>query len=115
MKLDRFHTSKLLAVAVAALIPIGAAQATDLYDSLKTLGVSPDRDSRNARAQAELRDTSPAQNRGAQGPYYRSDMEADRPATSDQSGTTYGQPQYTPQPQYAPQQESIPTSNERSP
>lgn len=117
MKLDRFQRSKLIAVALAALIPVGAVHATDIYDSLKTLGIHSDKDSRNARARAQLRDTSvpsstwsgeDAASRGAQGPY-RSDMDADRPAVSSEPPTyNQQQPQVTPTP-------SIPTINERSP
>lgn len=124
MKLDRSQRSKLFAVALAALIPAGAAYATDIYDSLKTLGIQPDRDSRNARARAQVRDTSApsstwnsedAANRGAQGPY-RSDMDTDRPAVSSEPPTyNQPQPQFTPTPSYNTPAPSIPTINERSP
>lgn len=109
MKLDRFHSQRVLVIAIAALLPVGAAQATDLYDSLKSLLNPASLDTRNQRMQDRTyypqRDTATTA-RGAQGPY-RSDMAPDQPVLEQPPATT-DQYQTAPAP-------SIPTINERSP
>lgn len=86
MKLDRFPSKKLLVVAVAALLPMGSAQALTVYDSLKTL-LQPGsvdearliRDSPSTSFQHYQSNMSDRRSRGAQGPQgaegpYRTDQ-----------------------------------------
>lgn len=77
MKLDRYRSPRLLAVALAALLPVGAALATDLYDSLMTLN-PPVHATPDMRAKASSSMYPPPPQGGAMGPQgaqgpYRSD------------------------------------------
>lgn len=79
MKLDRYRSSRLLAVAIAAALPVSAALASDLQESLKTLNTrvhaTPDM---RAKAASE-NPYAPSSSQGAMGPQgtqrtYPSDM-----------------------------------------
>ncbi|MBS1191769.1 MAG: hypothetical protein H6R10_3561 [Rhodocyclaceae bacterium] len=95
MKFDLSRSPRLAAGALAILLPLGAAQATDLYDSLKSLTAPPPPEARQpAEYPASTGQPVPS---GAQGPI-RSDTATDQPATapSDQPVTDQsGQPVVT--------------------
>lgn len=110
MKLDRLCSPKALTVALAALLPVGAAYATDLQDSLKTL-LAPAAQTTQAAPPTTYRGSMPADSRdmdvqGAQGPIRSDTITEEQPTT----------PQATEQQQYetAPAP-SEPVTTERSP
>lgn len=103
MKLNRFCSPRLLAVALAALLPVGAAQATDLQETLKTLN-PPVHSTPDMRKAASATSYPPPSQQGAMGPQGTQQG----PAATSPPGTDQYKYQTAPSP-------SPPVTEERSP